>query len=93
MALKYYFFVPTQWAIAYGSCENECSARLRALRNALAANWSAARLCLNQVNDSYNSGPHPFPTSPDASAASHLSTRGMNNGVVSKYAAKRGSEP
>ena len=48
---------------------------------------------LNQVNDSYNSGPHPFPTSPDASAASHLSTRGMNKGVVSRYAAKRGSEP
>ena len=48
---------------------------------------------LNQVNDSYNSGPHPFPTSPDASAASHLSTRGMNKGVFSRYAAKRGSEP
>ena len=48
---------------------------------------------LNQVNDSYNSGPHPFPASPAASAASHLSTRGMNNGVFSKYWAKRGSEP
>ena len=39
---------------------------------------------LNQENDSYNSGPHPFPTSPDAKVASHLSTRGMNNGVCSR---------
>ena len=70
------------WELAGG-----CSAGLpRALREPQGN-------AIEREENSYNSGPHPFPTSPDASAASHLSTRGINKGVVSRYAAKRGSEP